>query len=630
MTRESHGPDPCNGSLKCQDFHDSLGRQVGTGSGEVTPLGGIYNCCCCDPCRFVRPSPFTDEDDERYYCCRCVPRVIFLKFVPNDLDANCCKVIGLPLFAEAGDPGSYLTTYQGSMLGLTVYVEVGRLTGTGTGTALGCGWRFTATINGTGSGTGEIEIYSIDHDDPSCLYVPEGMNLGSVEGPNGCSGYLTVEDVYKVKLPFQERYVTENWIGPNYIDISNDPSGQCTEVCARVCVAGIRHAGGNYERVEFDWFDDDITGTGTAADRGWSYDNGSYVEKLLLSHGGTDAVITPEFEGGAEIFSPKTVSSTTRCSCDMKEIITGSFGGSSYTATIRCGFCTCWEYVCGTCRCVPYSLCVMLYDGSQMWDNLQAYWNETDKSWDVASTETGTGYTNLLRLYLVDENGQCVIKPALYDGDVLTMNSYPVYDCGAETVTGQFTGQHDIVTISVEDQDTILTGTGTDTGLILIIASSLQPNCETGPCQEATPCYDDCDSHPDSLWVEIKQWCEAGDWSGGYYFEGVLSVKVYYWQTIDYLETSPLRPKYSCGYIGYGQLCGDCRVKVELRNGMIYIDGAPSGCTGVSYSEWELTTETCDPYYGQTTEDAGSAGPINHVCLGLVDDTCRTQITVTE
>ena len=79
MTRESQGPDPCRGNLRCQDFHDPFGRRAGaggdpvtgTGTGTIAELGGVYNCCCCDPCRFVRPELITDEEDERLYCCRC-------------------------------------------------------------------------------------------------------------------------------------------------------------------------------------------------------------------------------------------------------------------------------------------------------------------------------------------------------------------------------------------------------------------------------------------------------------------------------------------------------------------------------------------------------------------------------
>ncbi len=292
MVRESQGPDPCRGNLRCQDFHDPLGRRAdaggasvtGTGTGTISELGGCYNCCCCDPCRFVRPELITDEEDERLYCCRCVPRGFYLRFVPDDPNDECCRQVGLPIFNQPDDAGAFRTRYEGTLFGVTVLVEVGRVIGAGTGSELTCGWRITSTLAGSGSGTSGEQTFVIDHDTTTCLYVPIGVDLGTVEGPDGCPGKLILDDIDKARLPFLERDVTADWTDPSFIDISGDPCGDCVQVCSRVCVAGIRHTGGSREHVEFAWFDETPTGTSTVADRGWRFTNSDGdVETLFLT-----------------------------------------------------------------------------------------------------------------------------------------------------------------------------------------------------------------------------------------------------------------------------------------------------------------------------------------------------------
>lgn len=631
---ESNGPDPCNKNLRCQDFHDSLGQRAGSGSGSggVDALGGCYNCCCCDPCRFVRPFRIADiEHDERNCCCRCVPRGMFLRFIPNAPAAECCRQVGVAMFNEQTGGDYCHTQYLGTLFGVDVDVEVGNVIGSGDEADLGCGWRITTTVGGSGSGSGDTQTFEIDHGDTSCLYVPTGVELAEVEGPDGCMGTLVLDDLEKARLPFLERDLTASWDEPNFIDISDNPCGTCEQVCAVICATGQRHVVGSRERVEFTWFDDSGSGSGSGsgggADRGWSYVNADdFTERLLLSTDESgNCVITPDLESGAEIMSPVIVDSTRLCSCKMA-VTFNSQEHDNAVFTARCGFCSCWGFVCGTCRCVPYELCVLLYVDETMYTDLKAIWNPDDYSWDV---DTGGSGTYLLRLYLrEDDDGHCIIEPEVNGVDIALENP-PQFGCGAETVDGLFTGEHDTLSVFVEEEIDGGSGSGSS-DLLMITASSLMPSCELGTCIEATPCVANCGSHPQELNVHIRFWEEPGDNSGGDSWECTWDIPVYYWQTAAYVAGQGMI--YRCGYIGYTAPCDGCRVRVEVRNGWVTLAALPFGgdCQQPTPS-YRLTTETCDPYYGDTGEllDGFSSLP-DYSCKGCNTYAHRGRVTVTE
>jgi len=636
-TRESHGPDPCNKNLKCQDFHDELGQRAGTGSGSAAfeELGGCYNCCCCDPCRFVRPEVLTAEEDERMYCCRCVPRGFFLRFVPDNPDDECCRQVGIPIFNQPGEAGEYITLYQGTLFGVDVEVEVGRVissgsgSGSGTGVDFTCGWRITSSVGGSGSGSGGVDTFVIDHDTTTCLYVPTGITLGAVEGPDGCMGTLVLDDLDKARLPFLERDVTANWTGPNFVDISSEPCGDCEQVCEKICVAGIRHVGDTREHVEFTWFDDSGSGSGSVGDlnRGWRYtDPDSNVETIYLTTNDSgDCLLTPDLESGAEIFDPVTISATTLCSCKLAETFSTTVGEIAYAFTVRCGFCSCWDFACGNCRCVPSELCVLMYDGTTMYANLTAIWNADNRSWDVegGGSGSGSGGTELLQLHLRgNAAGQCIIVPEI-NGVEVTLDNPPVWGCGAETVTGQFTGEHDLLSIDIQEEVDL----GAGPVFLMLRATSLTPECGLTDCEEATPCYANCGSHPPKLTINVHEWALEGDTSGDP-TDCSVDIDVYYWQSVDDIIDGGI--KYSCGYVGVGPTCYGCLVKAELRNGQVFFDTVPFGCTPAIAVERDLVTETCHPYSGDTGELVGAGYVTFGTCIGCSTEAYRQRITVAE
>lgn len=625
VTDESNGPDPTRGNPKCTEFHD----------GTIVPIdqGGLYNCCCCDPCRYIRPNgvvggrlPVWDADSTANYCCKCVPRVLFLVFVPDDADDACCQSVGRALFVQKpeGDT-SYYNFYEGELFDVTVRVEVGRVLDSDEYGAIDdCGWKITTTVQPDGYGTSDTQEWEIDHDDVTCLYLPDGIELATVEGPAGCTGTLMLYDVEKAKVPFEQREDITPYEG-NFLALGYDDScGECVELPTVLCATGMRHAGDTVvERREFVWFED-------AGIRGWAYDNPvtGKTERLLLSDEYSGCVITPDLEDGAEIFDP--VALEPPCSCQMHVVFVTSVNGTPYAFSLRAGWCSCWEFACAKCRCVPLELCVMYWDGSAMHANVFVEWNEATNSWDAADRDQ-------FRLVLQENSKyQCEIHPWI-NGEEVSMDSYPVWDCGDETASGEFSGKHDILSVNGSGSIDGIYG-GTD--YVWFSASSLMPSCWKAPCNI---CTNECGSSPASLTVSVTQWTEYGDASGiEDYQECNWEFTVHFVQEINGFDATG--PDYNCYYVGF-LFCGgyDRLIKVEVHSNQISFAeipawqvGDPSPCVIGPSIDW---SPSCDPVYWDSGDLSDSPDWISSmfsktVCGDCdpetIEDTYHLQIVVTE
>lgn len=630
MVTETHGPDPCRGNLRCQDFHDSLGRQSSV-------LGGTYNCCCCDPCRFISAEMGDNEYDPRYYCCKCVPRGFLLTFTPHDPGDGCCDSFAAPMFVTAGPGGSYYHEYDATLFNIATNVKIGRVIGSGDATDKTCGWAITTTVNPGGSGTSDFQELTIDHADVNCLYAPSGsINLATVGGPAGCSGTLSLEDLSKARLPFQYRSEVQDYALPKFVDLagSGTPCGFCDEVPRVLCATGYRHADDDYSWVEFYWFDDN-PGVPSGV-RGWRYEDlinhyGGYVETLYLTSTASGCVITPDLEPGGELFGPEIIGSGEQCACALKETFRYTNGSITRPFTIRSGFCSCWDFVCGTCRCVPYELCITMFDGINFYSNLIAEWNPATYSWDVNSVASSVSGVPYLSLQLSnDAYDRCIIS-AVFEGSGVTTSTPQQFDCGGETVGDHtFTKQNDILTFSIDEDRTIANSGGDITVPFWIKGGSLDLSCgHIFPCSEATPCGENCGSHPDSLTVNIHQWATEDDISGtGNAVDGSIDVEVYFWQYPQY-EAGDVTIR--CGYSGMADLfpyCSGCFVYVELDNSQVRVYSRPSTCTPAFSRTLGLSTETCNPYYATTGEYYPDEA-VNGACI-QAPGSVRLEITVTE
>ena len=582
----SHGPDRCRGNLNCRQFHDDA---------LPAEMTSLYQCCCCDPCRYLRPNTTlnTDKHVPVNYCCRCVPRGLLLVFIPDDEENLCCReYMYVMLYTRLDADNQFLAMYTGSMFGVTVTATLGR------NDSDECVWTILIERYGEADVT---ETYTVDHSEITCLESPTALEV-SVVGPNNCPGTLILRDMEKAKLPFQATY-PEGPPDPKFIDLSYNPCGTCEQVCSMLCVSGSRH-GGQAESVDFAWFDNGDT-------RGWIYDPGgdAYLETIFLQedeYGNCQLVFDLE-DGAPENEHFEAITLGENCSCKMEEVACATIDGDTVCLTIRCGICSCWKFHCGTCRCVPRVLCVTLVQG------LSA--SRHALTWDGVDT-WGTGD---LQIHLRDDGeGGCAITASLYGYDTSELSA-PV-QCSRESITNMFDPSAEVITFSLEDSVQEL----------IIFGSSLLGNCARGTCNEATPCNDECGGHPDSLTITIRQWAEDGDTSG-YPVDCSVSVTVHFWETADYADNDGVI-KYSCGYVGWLHLDSPCCVvKVELRAGQIFLTtplDLQTGC-GITTAVVELTSEECNPYMASSDELLG-VNLINEQCIGCLDQSYRSQVTVTE
>ena len=644
---ETHGPDKCRSSLACADFHEPV----------IDRMGSMQHCCCCNTCHSVRPGLQGDSLDF-LHCCRCLPRMILLQFTGSSgtgsgSGTECCRDTSVPMIYETTDVNG-ITTYTGTIYGYNVVAKVGRtsigsasITGsTGTGTGEDCFWHITV------SGEGVLNnAYIIDHVEFSCLDVAN-IELGEVVGPTGCVGSLSLANMKASRLPFLLRTdigsvtslgaATGTGTGTShrveFIDL-DPPCGSCTQVCSKLCVYGNRTVGSAREWVEFTWFDD-------AEGRGWEYTPPStgVNERIYLGNGADTGTGTGDCTlifswPGSEVLDDRPIDLTNGCSCGIKEVITATDAGvETIGFTIRCGFCTCWEMFCGTCRCVPTELCVQTYIDNVFTPDVILSWNSVIHCWENSLGVGAGGDRSLLLCLESDSDGECSITASV---DGAQVGQAASHSCGDEHPSRDFDPVSDFVSaffegdIDIDGFTGTATGSGTGTGnYTWISASSQLEDCRVGKCTSATPCADECGSHPKTLTATLAGWndpiLDEPDITGSCDLE----VTLHYWETVTWANGLD----YTCGYIGIGfvgwcpQIIGPDLPKwvlVELGGGELnlhYGFGYPLGipCDNMTAL---LLTESCDPYYG----DTGVIVPgIMDCCASCGEEIQRFQVIITE
>lgn len=597
--RETHGPDQCKGNLNALTLHQG-------GDPSAEGLGYLTNCVCCDPCHTVRPISPTGAgstgDFPSIYCCRCVPRGIYARFVPDDPDDECCVEYAEPMLLGWDGALAFYATY---LFGVAIEVTLGRV-----GDA--CEWNMTATDSETGYEI-DSQTVTVDNEEVTCWEVPTDFEI-AVDGPLSCTGgTLVLANYANVKLPFVERYEPEYPDWEKFVDLTYNPCGDCVQVCRKLCLDGVRHVGDVDERVEFVWFED-YDGT-----RGWSYQepDSEFVERILLEeneYGGCQLVF--DLEAGADHFDDLPLE---LCSCGLEEQVMAIVGGSAIGFWLRCGRCSCWDFYCGSCRCVPEELCVLLVIGTDA-ERLILTWDPDEKRW-------GSDY-DPLRLNLGADGDDCLVTADVTGygaiDDDASFNCRP-----AESVTNVFNPERDFLGFELTDS----------TRQIYIVASGLSPECALGACSDATPCNADCGGHPAQLTVNIRLWREVGDISDPYDAgeECSFDVVIHYWETLSYEAGTGVL--HHCGYTGWADLPnageGNCvhdHIRVDLYTGLVTITSFPGITPPAQYG---LNSEECNPYLGHYLHPYSFGTPItpgfSQECIGCSNvGTTRLEITITE
>lgn len=563
VQRETEGPDRCRSSLNCADLH------------EPDPLitSSLYNCCCCNTCLHVRPS-MKGASEEFSHCCRCVPRMIWLVFVPYDIEDACCQSAAVRMQYGGTEPvggDEYpVTTYSGELHGATVTVEIGRFAYDG------CAWHITATK--AADGLDVDEYYEIDHDTVSCIDV-DGLEIGEIEGPRDCVGTLILANDEVGRIPFQERILTEE---PEFITL-DPPCGDCEQVTSMLCVFGHRKIGQDHGWVEFFWFDYGVD------ERGWTYtDPETDAVEYIYLYENDYGECSLEFSwDGSSVLDDVVLEN---CSCAMKEVVTWSNGVDTIGFTIRSGKCGCWEFYCGTCRCVPRYLCVNYYsfDGSSeisdFVHNEILTWDEDDKCWYDDERNTEYGLYVALRPNTV--TGDCELV-AVFNGRELETTA--IYDCAEERVKEGLPNNKydpDVGFIDAEINDYQEEGPN----FVWVHISSYTYDCLThGNCL----CYDQCGSTPEQIQWNFYAWNDPYLDEPG--IEGECSITVTLYRFVRGL---------SCEYLGFftAKTGGGETQVFKVSGGDVFllriVDGEYDEYT--SWSHDPFTTQSCDPYYATT------------------------------
>lgn len=335
--------------------------------------------CCCDVCKHDRI--FCDGD-----CCRCVPNILCAVFTP-DTPSSTCFEVGTRLGTEENDAGMYsgsLRNIAGKGVDTEIEVTLVKLDDV-------CYWRVQIDDF-------EIdETFEIDHDTVTCRDPVFDIDVDT----GTCAGTIHIERYDLLKVPFRsmDQEITEEAF----------TCGECDVVCSLLCVK--YELEGESIREEFEW--NSLTSR-------WEHGD-DYITPT--TNGDGDCEVAIHIEALGDVFDPVVIENCGIGTSETPGLIFSTTGGE---VTGSCNVCTCWRYICGTCRCACDVLCVVRQSGFGIPVYSELAWDDENSRWGDDTFNIGLGRDG--------ETGDCVL---LVDG----FDPVPTDSCG----TG--------VNFSLEDDD---------------------------------------------------------------------------------------------------------------------------------------------------------------------------------
>lgn len=516
--------------------------------------------CCCDPCRhnFVNVCAGAGGPSG---CCRCVLKAICMTFIPDTPTATCTtKTWKLDQATITGKGSSYSTTL-GDMGEVEVFVGFPELNDPLFDVA-SCVWRLTIADPATD------ESVAVDHSgDIHCQAPPDWAITGVTITQHGeaCVGTITFAPYKLEKLPFINKW----WeLGDEFID--GLACGTCSQFCRALCVK--RLTNGEYTRVDFIWND---------AYQFWGADDNSGHAISLVSDG-YDCYLELESIGGGEFEGNLLLIDPMKCSLGMDLTATSDY--SSDTISISCNRCSCWKYICGTCRCVCESICIVGVIDNVFQEPIELPWDAQNFRW---------GDDNFSVQLSSDESDNCQVTVTGFSEPVAIRN-----DCGSRIVF--------VVSDTTDEMN--------DSGLVNYLYGWCK-QCE-GSCTQGS-CLDICEEVPQVLYCYLNAapWTEMlGCNQYVLCFEPiVIPLALVFVGT----EAAGEWRWIGCGIIS----CYDCNPPTAKKNYLVCVD---LGCDGVgafqvsraditaqclvtfgftlpcgSYDTWDITfTAECDGLNG--------------------------------
>lgn len=346
--------------------------------GITTPCDGrcTDHVGCCDACRHSTNEICPD------HCCRCVPMAICAVFTPDvdeygDPTLQGCRTQSRKMLATPNTNGTR-TEYTTSINGNDIILSVGQPEyGSPLNEYAYCTWRFQSYSLGIDE---EVEV-THNKGEVNCLQLPE-FYANYLEG--ACGGEITFEAWEMKKVPYQKRHFGETGSTDLY-----PGCGYCDQICTLLAVYRGTDEDYGYSDddscIEFEWDE---------YERKWSnYDTG---EEILLVEEYDECYL--ELRNWAEetFEEDRIILNAGECTTSLVKTIRDELGN---WVKIACKPCSCWKHICGTCRCVPDTICVTgeiggyPAGGELIWDSEYLHWSD--------------GYITI-SMY-ENDNGQCEV-----------------------------------------------------------------------------------------------------------------------------------------------------------------------------------------------------------------------------
>lgn len=322
---------------------------------------------CCDPC-------LTDKVSCAGECCRCVPNMLCLHFVPDTPSETCIEIwsrIGEEDVNEFGTFTGNLRNLIGKGVDCEVQITLLKVDDV-------CVWN--VQINDFSID----ENFEIDGATITCQDPELEVDIGG-----DCPGTLFITRYDLVKVPFVSRDDTE-------IDEAEFTCGLCEAVCTVLCI-------------EYTFEDELIR-----REFVWVPGNSRWEDG--------DDTITPATSGDqCELtFDIEDLPGIPTVLIDACGIGTGEESALEFeTEDIkgRCGVCSCWDWICARCRCACDVICIMRQSDFGMPDFLQLDWDPVDRRWgdDTYAVEISEN----------SETGKCQLTVPGWD-------PFDIDSCGSE------------------------------------------------------------------------------------------------------------------------------------------------------------------------------------------------------
>lgn len=613
---KSDGPDRFNTSPACHSHQ------------EFVRSGQRDYMCCCNPCAYGK---IRDALDPANHCCRCNPILIVFSYVPDDPEVACCYSERVPVFGRTvADANAKLyVEYTATIAGINVTLAIS------TGPInWGDGYEYDAEYNERTCywtlrvpSLGILRLIEIDHTNVTCLGVPSFL-IGGVITRVSCVGSIQADNFAATKVPF----VVREFESPLYheeegltLPIEGSYCYNCEEVARYLCLDGIFVDGGEREIIEFEW---DYNYLAIQGQSRFGFVVGRWLGRIPKGGGFRKKIYLIEVDEGssttckmffdltpgdmfeetfnlsasiaeraAELFDPLSLVAPDGAGCSLHELVGPIDPLVIAGFRITTGRCGCWQYHCGTCRCLPAYLCGHAFIDGVFFYNIRFEWIASISAW-VSVSGTGTDWEGNVFSETIsiavdsDGYGECQVT---WDKVGYTVEPQP-FECGL-VIGFNFSGYN-------ADRSQYA---------YLFAFSAFGPCDEKLRCSGASPCDLECGGHPEALMLTAHGYNDPYEDEPGIIGDCLIEIPLFFVVEPALVGLDPPIIEFPCRYIGmsvYESLGKTMRIEAEIKNGVLtmLLYNVTDGGGGGTIGSYTLDYETCNPYYAEYFERLALTG----------------------